>query len=250
MQNRLGAATRILTQTKSPPNGPSTASTVSFAALHNPVDEGYFDGGTMFDWFRRKARALGGVEYIHNEATALTVTNNRVTHVTLASGETIAAGQVINAAGPRANTVARMAGLSIPVEPRRRFTWVFAAAEPLSKDLPLTIDPTGVHVRTDGRNYMVGCPPEDGDPAAPFDDFRFDHELWEDKVWPAIATRVPAFERVKVLNQWTGHYAYNTLDQNAIVAPTPTCRTSTSPTASPATASSRPPPWAAPSPNS
>jgi glycine/D-amino acid oxidase-like deaminating enzyme len=48
-----------------------------------------------------------------------------------------------------------------------------------------------------------------------------DHELWEDKVWPAIATRIPAFERVKLRNSWVGHYAYNTLDQNAIVGPHP-----------------------------
>jgi glycine/D-amino acid oxidase-like deaminating enzyme len=220
MQNRLGAATRIMTPDQMAAEWPFYNLDGILCGSHNPVDEGYFDGGTMFDWFRRKARHLG-VEYIQNEATALTVHNNRVTHVILASGETIACGQVINAAGPRANVVARMAGLSIPVEPRRRFTWVFAAAEPLPKDLPLTIDPTGVHVRSDGRTYMVGCPPEDGDPAAAFDDFRFDHDLWEDKVWPSIATRVPAFERVKVLNHWTGHYAYNTLDQNAILGPHP-----------------------------
>jgi len=52
-------------------------------------------------------------------------------------------------------------------------------------------------------------------------DFTMDYEIWEEKVWPAIATRVPAFERVKVINHWVGHYAFNTLDQNAIVGPHP-----------------------------
>ena len=33
---------------------------------------------------------------------------------------------------------------------------------------------------------------------------------------------MPAFERIKVVNKWVGHYAYNVLDQNAIVGPHPT----------------------------
>ncbi|MCC5976401.1 MAG: FAD-binding oxidoreductase [Rubellimicrobium sp.] len=220
MQNRLGAATRILTPDQIATEWPFYDLDGIIAGSHNPVDEGYFDGGTIFDWFRRKARAMGA-EYIHNEVTGITTANGRVTHITLAGGETIAAGTVINATGPRAAATARMAGLDIPVEPRRRFTFVFDAADPLPKDLPLTIDPSGVHVRTDGRSYMAGCPPEDGDPAVAYDDFRMDHELWENKVWPAIATRIPAFERVRLRNSWVGHYAYNTLDQNAVVGPHP-----------------------------
>ena len=67
---------------------------------------------------------------------------------------------------------------------------------------------------------MAGGYP-DHDPAVEPDDFAFDNGLWEDKIWPAVATRIPAFERVKVINQWVGHYAYNTLDQNAVVGPHP-----------------------------
>lgn len=71
-------------------------------------------------------------------------------------------------------------------------------------------------MRTDGTFYLAGCPPDD-DPAVDCDDFEIDHGLWEQKVWPAIATRVPAFEAVKLINTWVGHYAFNTLDQNAII---------------------------------
>lgn len=220
MQNRLGAATRIMTPDQMAAEWPFYNLDGIILGSHNPVDEGYFDGGTIFDWFRKKAKQHAA-EYITNEVTGITRQGSLVTAVTLASGETVAAGTIINASGPRGAVTARMAGLDIPVEPRRRFTFVFDAAEPLPKDLPLTIDPSGVHVRTDGRYYMTGCPPDDGDPAVAFDDFRMDHEIWENKVWPAIATRIPAFERVKLINSWVGHYAYNTLDQNAIVGPHP-----------------------------
>jgi glycine/D-amino acid oxidase-like deaminating enzyme len=84
--------------------------------------------------------------------------------------------------------------------------------------LPLTIDPSGVHVRTDGLYYMAGCPPEDDTAVDPMD-FALDHSIWQDKVWPAIATRIPQFEALKLINTWAGHYDYNTLDQNAVLGP-------------------------------
>ena len=184
---------------------------------HNPVDEGYFDGGTMFDWLRRKARQ-NGAEYCANEVVDIIHDGARVQSVTLASGESVACGTVVNAAGPRAIEVARMAGFDLPVEPRKRFSFVFDAAEPLECDLPLTIDPSGVHVHSDGGAYLAGSPP-DFDQRVDHNDFAMDHDLWEDKIWPVLAHRIPAFERVKVINRWVGHYAYNTLDQNVIVGP-------------------------------
>jgi len=188
---------------------------------HNLQDEGYFDGNTMFDWWKRIARERG-VEYVANEVVAMTknTSGTRVDSVTLKSGEVIACGTVVNASGPRAALTARMAGLDAPVEPRKRYTFIFDAKDPLPVDLPLTIDPSGVHMRSDGRYYMAGCPPDE-DPAVAPDDFAADHSIWETKVWPAVATRVPQFEAVKLVNSWVGHYAYNTLDQNAIVGPHP-----------------------------
>jgi len=215
IQASLGAKTRIMTPEQIATEYPFYNLDDIMLASHNPVDEGYFDGGTMFDWFRKKSRVLG-VEQIHNAVVAISRNGSRVSGVTLSSGETIQAGTIINASGTRASVTAKMAGLHVPVEPRRRYTFIFDADDRLPCDLPLTIDPSGVHMRSDGLYYMAGCPPDD-DPAVAFDDFGMDHAIWEDKVWPVVATRVPAFERVKLINSWVGHYAFNTLDQNAII---------------------------------
>ncbi len=186
----------------------------------NTKDEGYFDGYTMFDWFRRQARARG-IEYITNEVVAITRTGDRIESVTLATGEVVACGQVVNSTGTRGAKMAAMAGITIPIEPRKRYSWIVKPEQPLSRDLPLTIDPTGVHFRTDSdTTYLVGCHSDD-DPAVAFDDFAMDHDIWQDHVWPILATRIPAFEAVKVVREWAGHYDYNTLDQNAIVGPHP-----------------------------
>ena len=219
LQNRLGAGTQILTRDEIARRWPFYNLKGISHGSHNPLNEGYFDGGTIFDWFKREAKRAG-VEYIHDEVIGIARHGNRVAGVTLKSGNSVAAGHIVNASGPRAARTAEMAGLSVPVEPRKRFTFIFDAAEPLDQTLPLTIDPSGVHMRSDGRYYMCGCPPDQDDPVD-LDDFAMDHSIWENKIWPAIANRVPAFERVKVINQWVGHYAYNTLDQNAIIGPHP-----------------------------
>ncbi|KIN63771.1 FAD dependent oxidoreductase [Sulfitobacter noctilucicola] len=219
IQMAEGAQTRHMTAAEVAADYPFYQLDDIIAANHNLVDEGYFDGGTMFDWFKRMARK-NGVEYIHDEVTSMTLNpqGTAVDSVTLKSGDRIACGTVVNASGPRAVATARMAGLELPVRPRKRYTFIFDAAHPLDRDLPLTIDPSGVHMRSEGKYYLAGCPP-DVDPDVEFDDFAFDHSLWQEKVWPIIATRVPAFEQVKVINEWVGHYAFNTFDQNAVVGP-------------------------------
>ncbi|MGC6529869.1 MAG: NAD(P)/FAD-dependent oxidoreductase [Candidatus Puniceispirillaceae bacterium] len=186
----------------------------------NRENEGYWDGATVFDWWRRQARERG-VEYIHNEVVAMTKSDDgrRVVSVTLQSGEVVSCGQVVNASGPRAARTAGMAGISVPVEPRKRYSWVIKAETPLDRDLPLTIDPSGVHVRENGGGtYQVGGHAAI-DPAVAYDDFEMDHSLWQDKIWPALATRIPQFEAVKVTNEWAGHYAMNVMDHNAIMGP-------------------------------
>lgn len=81
-------------------------------------------------------------------------TGSRVETITLKSGEVILCGTVINASGPRAVLTSRMAGIEIPVEPRKRYTSICDAEQPLDRDLLLTIDPSGVHIHTDGTYYL------------------------------------------------------------------------------------------------
>lgn len=189
----------------------------------NLTDEGYWDGATVFDWWRRQS-AERGVEYIDNEVVAMTrnAANTSVESITLKSGEVISCGQVVNTSGPRAARTAEMAGIErLPVEPRKRYSWVFKAEQPLDRDLPLTIDPSGVHVRENGGGtYQCGAH-SDIDPAVDYDDFEMDHDIWANHVWPILATRIPQFEAIRVQSEWAGHYAYNTFDHNAIVGPHP-----------------------------
>jgi len=220
VQVAAGAATRLMTPEEIRREYPFYAVEDIVLGSINTVDEGFWDAMAVFDGWRRASRERG-VEYVANEVVAMATnpTDRRVESVTLASGEVIACGHVVNASGPRAARTARMAGIDVPVEPRKRYSWVFAAERPLERDLPLTIDPSGVHVRENGGGtYQCGAHATP-DPAVEPDDFAMDLSLWESHVWPALAARIPRFEAIKVQSEWAGHYAMNVFDHNAIVGP-------------------------------
>ncbi len=183
-------------------------------ASHGTANEGWFDGPALMQGFRRKARELGA-EYIADEVAQLAPDA-----VTLRSGRRIEAGSVVLAAGPWSGQVAATAGIALPVEPRRRSVFVLdvrVPPGPLSPNsAPLTIDPSGVWFRPEGRFHLAGTTPAAGnDPPEP--PLEVQHAEWDDMVWPALAARVPAFEAAKVVNSWAGYYEYNTFDQNGIV---------------------------------
>ncbi|MEM1237616.1 MAG: FAD-dependent oxidoreductase, partial [Pseudomonadota bacterium] len=220
LQRSLGAETEILSPEAIAERYPFYNLDGITAGSINLKDEGYWDGGTVFEWFRRLARERG-IEYCTNRVTGFRKDGARITHVELADGSVVGCGQVVNASGPRGSTTAAMAGVALPIEPRKRFTWIFSAEEPLDRDLPLTIDPSGVHCRQDGpTTYLAGATPDD-DPAVDPTDFTMNDDTWMEKAWPAIAHRIPAFERIKLVTEWAGHYAYNTLDQNAVMGTHP-----------------------------
>jgi sarcosine oxidase len=178
-------------------------------ASHGTANEGWFDGPALMQAFRRKARELGA-QYIADEVVGLAPNA-----VTLRSGSRLDAGTIVLAAGPWSGEVAALAGIALPVEPRRRSVFVFDVREPPGPT-PLTIDPSGTWFRPEGRFYIGGTTPAEGNdpPGAPLE---VQHQEWDDLVWPTLANRVPAFEAAKVMNAWAGYYEYNTFDQNGIV---------------------------------
>ena len=181
--------------------------------------EGWFDAHALLQGFRRKARSLGVVQRV-GEVVGLERDGDRLTGVRLADGLTIDADWVVNAAGPRAADLASLAGVELPVRPRKRH--VYHVDAPISLgDAPLTIDPSGVYFRPEGSSFICGFSPREGEADPDTLDLATDRGPFESFVWPALATRVPAFDRLRLLDTWAGHYEVNTLDANAIIGPHP-----------------------------
>jgi len=178
--------------------------------------EGWFDAHAYLQLFRRALKTRD-VAFIKAEVTGIAREGNKVTKVTLDDGSQISAGMVVNAAGPSGGKVAALAGIALPVEPRKRSVFVFEARERYA-DMPLIVDPSGVYVRPEGSVYITGgAEPHEDDRAADPADFEPEWPLFEETIWPALAARIPAFEAIKPTRAWVGHYDYNVLDQNAVI---------------------------------
>ena len=181
--------------------------------------EGWLDPYSLLQAFKRKA-VTQGVVYLQDSVTEIGVASGRVSGVRTASGSRLGVGALVNAAGPRAREVALMAGIDdLPVSPRKRIVYRIHCREPLP-GAPLTIDPSGVYFRPEGSGFLCGVsPPESQDPDTL--DLEMEYGWFDEIVWPTLAHRVPAFQAVKLGSSWAGHYAVNTMDQNAIVGPHP-----------------------------
>ncbi|MFH1553880.1 MAG: FAD-binding oxidoreductase [Pseudomonadota bacterium] len=182
--------------------------------------EGWFDGYGLMQAFRRKARSLG-VEYRAAKAASLERVGDRIEAVVLADGTRIACGWAVNAAGAGGADLARTAGIELPVANKKRMIFTFTCPDAVP-DCPLLIDPSGVYVRPEGAGFLCGtAPPPEQDPDST--DFDVDHALFEDVIWPTLAQRIPAFERLRPGRAWAGHYDMNLFDQNAILGRAPGC---------------------------
>jgi len=198
--------------------------------------EGWLDPYSLLMAFRNAAQQLG-VNFVQDTVVGVNTSTatadptvihqshggKHVTGVTLKQRGDIGCGVLIDSMGSQSAVLTRMVGVDIPVRARKRCVFVVKSQD--SKAVtrsPLVIDPSGVYWRPESSgNFICGVsPPEHKDPDVAENDFEVDHSLFEEVIWPAMAHRVPsAFEGMKVVGSWAGHYDYNTFDQNAILGP-------------------------------
>ncbi|KAM9299097.1 FAD-dependent oxidoreductase domain-containing protein 1 [Gastrophryne carolinensis] len=219
-------------------------------ASYGLENEGWFDPWMLLNALRRKALSLGAV-VSHGEVTGFeTVAQELVTAqgdpiymktikqaiVTVPGSlecQPVDCAAVINAAGAWSSQVASLAGvgaghpdsiegIKLPIEPRKRYIYMFNSPGGPGLDCPLLIDSSGVYFRREGLggNYIGGLsPPEEEEPDTSTLDV--DHDYFSEKVWPLLAHRIPAFESLKVKSSWAGFYDYNTFDQNGVIGTHP-----------------------------
>lgn len=215
MQNSLGASTRVLTSAVIAARWPWMNVGDLEAGSFGERDEGWYDNMGLLNGFRNGARARGAV-FRKDSVTGLEVRGARVVAARLASGDRVACGAFLAAAGTASADLCRMAGFDLPVEPRKRTVFVIDAPNARHADAPLIIDHSGIYLRPEHGQWITATVP-DSDGPCDRDDWEPDHAQFDDLIWPRLYERCPGFDAVKVTRFWVGHYDYNRLDQNAVV---------------------------------
>ncbi|MGE0361711.1 MAG: NAD(P)/FAD-dependent oxidoreductase [Vicinamibacterales bacterium] len=186
-------------------------------------DDGYANPREVLFGLRAAADAAGA-EFVRDAVVGLDLAGGRVTGVRLASGASLSAPVVVNAAGALAGRVAALAGLRVPIEPVRQLLFRCTLPRHWPTRFPMVIDPGGVHWRHDD-------PVAPGDPdritlaftkwdEPPGENFACDDARWEHEFYPALVRRMPALADVADVHGWAGLYEM-TPDHNPVLGEHP-----------------------------
>ena len=179
--------------------------------------DGIADPNGVTMGFARSAQAAGVSILRETEVTGVRVVGGRVAGVETTTGA-IDAPVVVNAAGPYARAIGRMAGVDVPVEAYRRH--IFIAQPPASggrwhvpdsRIMVIDFEST-FYFHREGAGVLFGM----GDPhETPSFDLTVQWEFLE-QVSPVAARRLPALADAPIAHAWAGLYEV-TPDANPII---------------------------------
>jgi sarcosine oxidase subunit beta len=194
--------------------------TTGVAAATFCAKDGIADPNGVTMGFARAAQARGVAIERGTEAIGIDVAAGRVRAVTTTRG-TIETRAVVNAAGPHARLVGRLAGVDVPVDPYRRHIFIAAwNPEPATRDprpathiMVIDFESTFYYHR-EGAGILFGMGDPDETPT-------FDMTVQWDflpKVIEVAVQRLPALADASVSHAWAGLYEM-TPDHNPIIGP-------------------------------
>ncbi len=216
LQRRLGVDVREIAPEEAQRLVPALRVDDLVAAVWGP-DDGMAGPAEVTAGYARRARDLG-VRIVEGvTVTAIDRRGDHVSAVRTASG-TLATPVVVNAAGPAAARVARLAGVALPVLPRRRHIFYTEPFPEIPGPVPLTHDTaTGFYFRKEMEQLLLSP----GDAEDIGEDFAVpvDRARVEETVEKAVR-RVPIVEKARIAGGWAGLRPL-TPDQHAIIGWSP-----------------------------
>jgi sarcosine oxidase subunit beta len=176
--------------------------------------DGIADPNGVTVGFAKAAQALGVAIERDTEVTKIRIEGQRVAGVETARGA-IETRSVVNAAGPYARQVGRLAGVDVPVDPYRRHIFIAAIEKggvvPASRIMVIDFDTT-FYFHREGAGLLFGM----GDPnETPTFDTTVQWDFLPQVIEVAVE-RLPALVDASISHAWAGLYEV-TPDANPII---------------------------------
>ena len=178
--------------------------------------DGFVDPYSAMVGFMARATESGARLWRNAEVTAVNRDGQGITGVETTRGP-VATRTVVNAAGPWAAQIGKLAGVELPVEPLRRMLVPTEPFDQFPHSAPMIIDMSnGFHFRPESLGFLLAWNDPEETPG-----FKTDFEPgFIEKVLTRAAARVPCFENLAVnpKRAWAGLYEM-TPDHHPILGP-------------------------------
>jgi glycine/D-amino acid oxidase-like deaminating enzyme len=180
--------------------------------------DGFVDPYSAMNGFMASAVEKGATLWKKTEVTQISLDEKGISGVDTSRGH-VATRTVVNAAGPWAAQLAKLAGIDLPVEPLRRMLVPSEPFDEFPQSAPMIIDMSnGFHFRPEGRGFLMAWNDPEETPG-----YKTDFEpSFVEKILVLAANRVPIFENLPVnpKKAWAGLYEMSP-DHHAILGPVP-----------------------------
>lgn len=234
MQNHYGREVELLAPAEVRRRWPFIDQLDGIAGATFSPRDGLVDPNAVREHYRSRARGAGAVFLDRLLVTGVRRDGDRVTGVAVreidggedavaalegrpAAGpaRTLACDRMVNAAGPWAVVVAALTGFPVPCRAVPRQLCVLASRDVDLSASGMIVDTSDVYFHHEaGELFLAGYSPPDDPPG-----YRFAYEgpaFFEREVWPRLAARISAFDRLEHVRGWAGLYELSP-DHSALV---------------------------------
>ncbi len=201
LQNGLGVATQLLSGDDVRKRLPMMKFDDAIAGTFNPKD-GIVDPNSVVMGYISAAQRMGVKAITNSGVTGIRLNGERIEEVQTVSGN-IKTGMVLNAAGPWASLIGKMAGVELPIVPVRRQMFTTNPLKEIPDDFPFVIDfAQSLYFHREGEGLLCGMSNQNEQPGL---DQNVDEDFELTNLEAAIE-RMPLLEKAQRASHWAGLY--------------------------------------------
>ncbi len=212
IQKKLGLDVRILSADECRDIVPQLNTEGLIGGVYSPED-GQAYPFKVLEGYIREIEKKGSALLTYTEVTDIILENDSVKGVRLKSGKTLFSDIVLNAAGPWAAEIGKMAGVDLPIFPEKHEAFITDRLERMFDPMLVDYRPDGCYFNQRVNGQVIGCyTPKPNIPGTAIDtSLEFLIEMSRRTV-----RLIPELAKARIIRQWAGSYS-NTPDLSPII---------------------------------